>query len=230
MIKILPSLLLLSLCFFACPGPPTEAESVERTQPPEETVSSSTEPAEDPAVLLDNDLNGDGEPDFLKVVLTKRTDRGLGLERDLEVYHLVGEDTVVWYAARGVILPTEHGGMMGDPFVGVKIASRTIVFDHHGGSRWKWDYTHRFRFQEGDFRLIGATVQSGAVCEYWVKLDYNLSTGMAHLAKETEDCENDDLRVVRDTIRRRLLELPVMDGFYPGDNEFVVNDTLSVYF
>ena len=73
---------------------------------------------------------------------------------------------MIIYKAIGGVLPSEHGGMMGDPFEGLSIDRKCIVIHHFGGSRDKWKYTHRFRNQNRDWELVGSTIQFGAVCDY----------------------------------------------------------------
>ena len=47
------------------------------------------------------------------------------------------------------------GGVFGDPFAGIEIKKNVLNIYHYGGSNWKWSYTHKFRFQNGGFYLIG---------------------------------------------------------------------------
>lgn len=172
---------------------------------------------------VSNDLNGDGQTDYLKVVTTTEDNDGLGFKRQLIVYSGEGADLDAWYTADDVILSTEHGGMMGDPLQGVAIENGTIVINHFGGSRQKWNYTHRFRWQNNDFQLIGTTIVYGSPCDYFDELDYNLSTGKATYVRETEDCDDDDDEIVTQLINfERKIALPSMDGFLTGENEVAI--------
>ena len=69
------------------------------------------------------------------------------------------------------VLCKHCGGMMGDPFQGVSIEKGIIVLYHYSGSAWRWGYTHRFRFQQNDFFLIGKTTISYWNVEVCDKLD-----------------------------------------------------------
>ena len=119
----------------------------------------------------------------------------------------------------GAILPSQQGGMMGDPFEGISIERNCIVINHFGGSRQKWNYTHRFRYQSGDFQLIGATVTFGSPCDYFFTFDYNLSNGKINYEKETEDCEHENSKIEKEEMIIKLETLPKMNGFYPGNTE-----------
>jgi hypothetical protein len=172
---------------------------------------------------ITNDLNGDGQTDYLKVITTTEDNDGLGFKRQLVVYSGEGADLDAWYTADDVILSTEHGGMMGDPLAGVEIENGIIVVNHFGGSRQKWNYTHRFRWQNNDFQLIGTTITYGAPCDYFDELDYNLSTGKAMYVRETEDCDDEDSEIVTQLINfERKIAPPSMNGFLTGENEIAI--------
>ena len=111
------------------------------------------------------------------------------------------------------------------------IERNCIVIHHFGGSRQKWNYTHRFRYQSGDFQLIGATVRFGSPCDYFFTFDYNLSNGKINYKKETEDCKNGKSKIEKDEMIRKLETLPTMNGFYPGNTElkFPQSETTIYY-
>ena len=77
------------------------------------------------------------------------------------------------------ILLAGEGGIFGDPFAGVKIENGSLLISFYGGSAWRWSRSYRFRYQDGGWFLIGATLNS-----YWNvvdcvddKVDYNFLTG-----------------------------------------------------
>jgi hypothetical protein len=96
-----------------------------------------------------------------------------------------------------LIMCKECGGVFGDPFAGISIANGILVVDHFGGSAWKWSYTHKFRYQQNDFYLIGETTHSFWGVKQCEKLDdfagtdykdVNLVTGAYEEKEITEDC------------------------------------------
>ena len=229
---------ILLVTLFSCdPKSSTEAPTVSPTPTVPPTTPTATPPTSSPEepVLLSADFNGDGAPDFLEIRMTDREDRDLGKERDLVVYSGADKTRKDWYTAKSVLLPTEGGGMMGDPLDDVSIVGNTIVIKHFGGSRQKWNYTHRFRWQNGDFQLIGVTVHTGAPCDYFIDLDYNLSTGSAEWAKTTQDCsESEDDPVVSEAIfnfEEKPKVRASMNGFLTGEYELKIPSMdESVYF
>jgi len=163
------------------------------------------------------DLNGDGDTDRLEVVTTKEENDGLGFKRELVVYTGEGADLDAWYTAEDVILSTLHGGTMGDPLQGVSIENGTIVVRHFGGSREKWRYVHRFRWQNDDFQLIGVTVESDDPCTELTTLDYNLSTGSADYSTTPQDCETGEKGNTAILSFQKKQSLPSMNGFTTGE-------------
>jgi hypothetical protein len=176
------------------------------------------------------DLDKDGV--FEKVIVydtEKETD--LGTERQIFIYKKMNGKWELWKKAVGAILPSRHGGMIGDPFEGISVERNCIVINHFGGSRQKWKYTHRFRFQGGAFQLIGATVNFGAPCDYFFNFDYNLSNGKIRYEKETEDCAHESSKIEKQEMIIKLETLPTMNRFYPGNNElkFPKSETTIYY-
>jgi len=103
------------------------------------------------------DFNGDGIVDAVVVIGLK--DKNQEGDRYLLVlfkqkdgtYHLSVKN-------EKAILCSECGGIAGEPFMGIEIKKNTFVVLHHGGSSTRWDYRHQFRFQDGNWYLIGQTV------------------------------------------------------------------------
>ena len=236
-------LLLFCLAFAACTDnsgkPSTEhttgnaADTSATTNEPETTEAADAEapPFKDdvppPAgyeVLggAKGDLDKDNVEEKVVVFNTgRKTD--FGTERELHIYKQKNGGWELWHKSVGVIMPSEAGGMMGDPFQDVKLENGALVLYHFGGSRDKWTYTHRFRYQNNAWQLIGVTVNNGAPCDYFENFDYNLSTGKINYEKTTEDCEKSEDNPVTKTVKKDFAikpkSLPKMDGFHPGENE-----------
>jgi hypothetical protein len=179
---------------------------------------------------IEGDLDKDGISEKVIVYDTEK-EIDLGTERHIYIYKRKNNNWKLWKKSTGAILPSEHGGMMGDPFEGISIERNCIVINHFGGSRQKWNYTHKFRFQSGEFQLIGATVNFGSPCDYFESLDYNLSNGKIKYEKEIENCEKETSKIVKKEMIRKLESLPTMNGFYPGDNEIKFpNSEITMYY
>ncbi len=178
----------------------------------------------------EGDLDKDGIAEKVIVYNTKKiTD--FGTERQIYIYKKNKDNWELWKKSIGAVQPSEHGGAMGNSFEGISIERNCIVIYHFGGMRQKWSYTHRFRYQNEDFYLIGVTVNFGSPCDYWENFDYNLSSGKIKYEKETENCENNSSKIEKKEINRKLKSLPKMDGFNPGDNELKFpNSEITMYY
>ncbi|PSR13411.1 MAG: hypothetical protein DA408_17500 [Bacteroidetes bacterium] len=168
--------------------------------------------------MATGDLTKDGLAEKVVVYDTPVT-TDFGTARQLYIYQQKDGRWQLWQKINGGILPSENGGMMGDPFEGITIERGTIVITHFGGSRQKWTYTHRFRYQNERWELIGASVLAGAPCDAWDQYDYNLSTGKVEVAHTKEDCDTKKEESRKATYTHRTRPLPQLAGFEPGNNE-----------
>ena len=126
----------------------------------------------------------------------------------------------LWNQTTAPLMSSGSGGMMGNPFDGIAISKRSIVIKHFGGSRAKWAYTHRYRFQNGDWYLIGASVHDGAPCDDDVKFDYNLSTGDATYKKTKENCDTGEIKVIDSQKTNKKVKPLKMNSFQMGNTAF----------
>jgi hypothetical protein len=114
-----------------------------------------------------------------------------GLPRLLVIYKRENTNWKVWKTSDQVLNKSNEGGMMGDPYGEMEIKKGVLWITHYGGSSWKWGFTDKYRFQKGDFYLIGYSSTNGKPCEYWEEADFNLSTGKLTVKKEYEECEDE---------------------------------------
>lgn len=167
------------------------------------------------------DLDKDGIAEKVMVYNTSRS-TDFGTEREIHIFKKEQKDWTLWHVSQGAVLASESGGVMGDPFRQVSIENGCIVLHQSGGSRSKWAYTHRFRLQEENWQLIGATIVSGTPCLDWETHDYNLSTGKIIYKKEKEQCKDGEKMSSNIVEQGNFLEkqeaLPEMDGYAVGEN------------
>lgn len=78
------------------------------------------------------------------------------------------------------IMLSDDGGVFGDPLQELYIMGKTVCVDYYGGSNFKWTYTYKWRYQNKDWFLIGATHSTMDPFENKLETyDFNLSTGVA---------------------------------------------------
>ena len=124
------------------------------------------------------DLDKDGIPEKV-VVYNTDTLTELGLIRLLCIYKKdANNNWKVWKKSNTAILKSKEGGTMGDPFQEIEIKNGILAIKHYGGSSWHWSYTHKYRYQNNDFYLIGVST-TNSFREDNTVFDYNLSTSKA---------------------------------------------------
>ena len=103
--------------------------------------------------------------------------------------------------ADDLVLWSNEGGMMGDPFTTIVVERGSFQIHFYGGSSWRWGADYRFRFQEKEWYLIGATEYSlylgtgemGSTDYNLLTGDMEITTGYELVEEEClpcEDCEN----------------------------------------
>lgn len=137
---------------------------------------------------VDGDLDGDHIPEKVIVYNTKDT-TDFGNFREIQILKRVNQKWTILEKSRNAILKSKDGGMMGDPYQSTEIKNGILMITQAGGSSWKWGYTDKYRFQNGHFELIGYSSGSGKPEEYWIDIDFNLSTGKLIFDKEVENTE-----------------------------------------
>jgi hypothetical protein len=139
------------------------------------------------------DLDGDSKDE--RVVVWQDGD----LHRVLQIFKRDSENKwIKWQEFSNVIMNSDDGGAMGDPFEGLEIKNRVITINYSGGGgRFEWGYTYKYRLDLKDkiWKLIGVTVNMLDKNVKDQNLDYNLLTKKAIykvecLTEEVNKCKN----------------------------------------
>lgn len=101
----------------------------------------------------------------------------------------------IWHQSSTAIYGSCQGGAMGDPFMDLKIENGILIIEHMGGGSWKWSHTDKYKLEKDQFYLIGYVGTNGRPCDYWMWIDYDLTTGKIVVKKEFEDCESSENEV-----------------------------------
>lgn len=94
------------------------------------------------------DLNGDNLKDYLLVLEKPGVEEG---QRPLLIIVRTA-DGKLKLAKRNdkVVFCSTCGGMMGDPFQGVRVSAKSFTVDHYGGSGWRWSTATTFNYSRRD--------------------------------------------------------------------------------
>lgn len=143
--------------------------------------------------LQQADLNKDGVNDLVLVIEKDKStnevpERALMIAMANKNHGYL--ESIIGY---NTILKSDEGGVWGDPFASVSVDNGVVILNHYGGSNWRWYSTYKFRFQDDDMYLIGATIGSyftgNTTKENADEIDYNLSTG-DYIQKKTDEDGN----------------------------------------
>lgn len=142
-------------------------------------------------IIAKGDLNKDGIPDVAAVIEQVKSETDKAPQRALLIaFGTKDHSYTLSIISDKVILKADEGGIWGDPFESLSIDRGSVVISDYGGSNWRWYHKYRFRFQENDWYLIGATKGeyfTGSATEEQVsEQDYNLLTG-DYIIKKTNE-------------------------------------------
>jgi len=166
------------------------------------------------------DLTGDLVDEKVLVLNTGQMG-DMGEERVLLVFQVENDEWKMIHRASGPIMPSEHGGVIGDPLQSVSVENGAIVINHFGGSRVKWDKTHRFKYHGGKWELVKVVLIDEDTCLEKEKFDYNLVTGRVMYSHVRQVCDNGNEPRTREILSKagfvsKMETLPQMNGFEFG--------------
>jgi hypothetical protein len=148
----------------------------------------------DVIALVMGDVNADRNPEKV-VIYNTGIETDFGQKRVLKIYSKTKQGWAEIASSDQCILPSKHGGALGDPFVGIEIVKGIISLRHHGGSRTKWDYLHKYQWRKQEWKLIGVTIENRDPCISKEVFDLNLLTGKAVNTLYKEKCyKNGDFK------------------------------------
>lgn len=102
------------------------------------------------------DLNGDNLKDYVLVFerqnVPEKDEYDYPKNQRPLLILLRGKDGRFSEAKRNehIVMCSECGGMMGDPFMGVAVGTKTFTVNHYGGSAWRWDISYKFNYSRID--------------------------------------------------------------------------------
>jgi len=113
----------------------------------------------------EGDLNNDGLPDVALALKSNDEakpvqDREIDPPRYLIILFKTPQGYQKSIATPNGILTIDSGGVYGDPFDSMNIAKGVLNIVSYGGSAHRWGGTERWRYQDGDWYLIGQLIHN----------------------------------------------------------------------
>jgi hypothetical protein len=161
----------------------------------------------EPETLKEADLNGDGRLDAAFVVSNGGDANDSNVVKHVLVLALRGSDGKLHVSVvnDAVVLDGDEGGVFGDPFQGLSVERGVVAIQHYGGSRDRWSFTHKYRYQNAQWELIGLEVGGTDTLdlEHYDDQDINLSTGLVNAKQKGRDGRSG-----------RIIHTPEISGSY----------------
>ncbi|MBL1219215.1 hypothetical protein JET18_00065 [Chryseobacterium sp. L7] len=111
------------------------------------------------------------------------------------------------------------------PEISIKNNSLTITQIFNTNSRHTQTYKHTFRFQNGDFYLIGSHSRFEDTCDFNDLNEINFSTGKVIIDYERSSCDDEEKDIPKDyhkEFTHQFKTLIKMNKFRIGENKFKI--------
>lgn len=176
-------------------------------------------------IKSDGDLDNDGMEERV-IVLDTDIKGDWGTEREVYICKKENDEWMLWKIIKGPVMSSKSGGIAGDPFVDLIIDKGKIFITHQGGSREKWYYNHSYKLIDAEFKLVNAVVDYGVDCIKWETYIYNLEKGTLKYDLAPDECEENLIEeycvAIQEDYNIKKTDLPLMDGYEPGNNELAL--------
>lgn len=168
----------------------------------------------------EGDLDRDGMAERVTVenIPPSRASAQPAGQRVINIYRRHGMQWQLWHSASGAVMSEGSGGMLGDAFDNLTIERGCLVISHYGGGGdARWGMTHRYRYDQGRWRLIGATIEHTELYSSRRILDFNLATGKAIYTESRQDDSGQDHPTY--SVTWHVAVEPVPLGYTPGSQQ-----------
>ncbi|KFF25034.1 hypothetical protein [Chryseobacterium vrystaatense] len=177
------------------------------------------------------DLDKDGKDETVIIFNTdkmvKKNDRE-DFPRTLYILKTIDGTLKIWKENNTLLFSSGMGFYPEDnapPEISIKNNSLSITQIFNTNSRHTQTYKHTFRFQNGDFYLIGSYDRFEDTCDFDYLNEINFSTGKVIVDEEHASCDEDE-RVIPEDIHKEFTHpfkaLIKMNNFRIGENKFKI--------
>lgn len=179
------------------------------------------------------DLDKDGEDEVVIVFDTDKKESEnesySGRKDYKRIFYILKDDhgsLKVWKENSTLLYSSGMGFYPDDNMLEVQIKNNCLVVNQQffTNSRHTQAYRHTFRFQNGDFYLIGSHDNFNDTCDFDFTNEINFSTGKVIVDKEYSSCD-DDTKVPENFHREFTHKLPAlikMNDFRIGEHKFKI--------
>lgn len=179
----------------------------------------------------EGDLDKDGVSETVIVYNIGEKIEYQGYKRKFYILKKINGKLKLWKENSSLLEPSEAGFYPESNQLEVSIKNNCLVIlqSFFTNSRHTDTSKHTFRFQNGDFYLIGALNTFDDTCEFNFLNDINFSTGKVIIDEKYSDCDGDENRKIPKDVHKEFLHkfspLIKMDDFRVGENKFKIPDS-----
>lgn len=182
------------------------------------------------------DLDKDGKEETVMVFNTNIKTKSEGFERRFYILKNIGGNLKIWKENSSVIIDSKFGFYPTDNELDVKIKNNCLIISQlfFTNSRHSDTSKYTFRFQNGDFYLIGAHYQMDDTCEFNFTYEVNFSTGKFIADEQYSECDGDENRAIPKDYHKEFIHkfttLKKMNGFRIGENKFKIPNSNKYFY
>lgn len=176
------------------------------------------------------DLDKDGKNETVMVFNTDKTpdSESSGLVRKFYILKNINGKLKIWKENSNLIFDSKEGFYPESNALELTIKNNCLVIfqSYFSNSRHTVTSKNTYRFQNGDFYLIGALVKFDDTCEFNFSDEINFSTGKVIVSEEYSDCDSGYERKVPENYYKeftyKLPKLIKMNEYKMGKNEIKI--------
>ena len=189
----------------------------------------------DKILEVKGDLDKDGNEETVIVFNTPKKAESGGLERKFYILKNISGKLKIWKENSSVIIDSKYGFYPADNELDVKIKNNCLLISQlfFTNSRHSDTSKYTFRFQNGDFHLIGAKYQLDDTCDYNFTYEVNFSTGKFIVDEQYSSCDEEKTDIPKDYHQEfihKFTALIKMNGFRIGENKFKIPNSNKYFY
>lgn len=181
------------------------------------------------------DLDKDGKEETVIVYNTPEETEYQGHKRKFYILKSTQGSLKIWKENSTILNSSEAGFYHEDNKLEIQIKNNCLVISQsfYSNSRHTDTSRYTFRFQNGDFYLIGAFNKFEDTCEFSFTYDVNFSTGKAIVDETYSECDGDENRKIPQDDHKEFIHkfdtLIKMNDFRIGENKFKIPNSKKYF-
>ncbi|CAD7808461.1 hypothetical protein CHRY9390_01834 [Chryseobacterium aquaeductus] len=184
---------------------------------------------------IKGDLDKDGKEETVIVFNTNLKTKSEGVERIFYILKNVNGNVKIWKENSSVIIDSKYGFYPTENKLDVRIKNNCIIISQlfFTNSRHSDTSKYTFRFQNGDFYLIGALYQLDDTCDYNFTYEANFSTAKWIVDEQYLSCDDEKTDIPKDYHKEfihKFTTLIKMNGFRLGENKFKIPNSNNYFY